>query len=105
MPGVVATVENETSAPLLGVTPTPSRPPFHGGIGCEMWSMNPPHPPGKHMILRVRKRPGMEAEDVLQADGQADDLYDAWDADLVGDVLFSSTCRVGASCGAVAAYS
>ncbi|GLI71786.1 hypothetical protein VaNZ11_017131 [Volvox africanus] len=34
---------------------------------------------GKHMILRVRKRPGMEAEDVLQADGPADDSYDTWD--------------------------
>ncbi|GIL48985.1 hypothetical protein Vafri_5482 [Volvox africanus] len=34
---------------------------------------------GKHMILRVRKRPGMEAEDVLQEDGPADDSYDTWD--------------------------
>ncbi|EFJ45735.1 hypothetical protein VOLCADRAFT_105823 [Volvox carteri f. nagariensis] len=40
---------------------------------------------GKHMILRVRKRPGMEAEDVLQADGTADDAYDTWDPDLEDD--------------------
>jgi hypothetical protein len=36
------------------------------------------------MILRVRKRPGMESEDILQTEGIADDAYDSWDSDMVG---------------------